>query len=252
MTRTRTFVIGDIHGCIAELNRLLDALAPAAADTLVFLGDYIDRGPAPKAVVERLLQLDQLGPQCVFLKGNHEDMFLSFLGERGRHGDAFLANGGAATLSSYGLAGALGEIRAEHLPPHHVQFFRGLTLQYRHGAFLCVHAGLDPAHALEEQREEDLLWIRGAFCDRDHSFPVTVLFGHTPYRDVYVDLPYKIGLDTGCVYGNMLSCLELTSKTLFQIHRGARRVMRRSLRQAFARHASSSAPAAPTQRVHDA
>jgi serine/threonine protein phosphatase 1 len=248
MALARTFVIGDIHGCITELNRLLDALAPALSDTLVFLGDYIDRGPAPKAVVERLLRLSHSGPRCVFLKGNHEDMFLSFLGEGGRHGDAFLGNGGAATLRSYGLEASIGMIRGEHLPPDHLQFFRTLTLQHRHERFLCVHAGLDPTRALEDQHEDDLLWIRGAFCDREHPFPVTVLYGHTPYRDVYVDLPYKIGLDTGCVYGNMLSCLELTLKTLFQIQRGEGRVRQRSLRQAF----HDPAPASTPTRVRDA
>jgi serine/threonine protein phosphatase 1 len=175
-------------------------------------------------------------------------MFLSFLGEGGRHGDAFLANGGATTLRSYGLDGEMGEISPQHLPADHVQFFRSLTLQYRHGAFLCVHAGLDPTRALGEQREEDLLWIRGAFCDRDHPFPFTVLYGHTPYRDVYVDLPYKIGLDTGCVYGNMLTCLEVNSETVFQIQRGGSRVVRRSLRQAFA----GGPPSTPRHRVYDA
>ena len=83
MSAARTFVIGDIHGCVDELDRLLDALAPAAGDTVVFLGDYIDRGPASKAVIDRLLRLRREGPRCVFLKGNHEDMFLGFLGERG-------------------------------------------------------------------------------------------------------------------------------------------------------------------------
>src|ERR1043166_9018992 len=102
MTPARTFVIGDIHGCVDELNWLLDALSPTEADAIVFLGDYIDRGPASKAVIDRLLRLRREGPGCVFLKGNHEDMFLAFLGLQGHYGEAFLLNGGETTLQSYG------------------------------------------------------------------------------------------------------------------------------------------------------
>src|SRR5579862_9488446 len=105
MGAARTFVIGDIHGCVDEVNCLLDALAPTADDTVVCLGDYIDRGPASKGVIDRLIRLRREGPRCVFLKGNHEDMFLGFLGEGGAFGEAFLANGGAHTLRSYGLSG---------------------------------------------------------------------------------------------------------------------------------------------------
>src|SRR6185369_11137148 len=104
----RTFAIGDVHGCIDELNVLLDSLAPAADDTIVFLGDYIDRGPTPKGVIDRLLSLRREGTRCIFLKGNHEDMFLAFLGLGGHYGDAFLYNGGAATLRSYGVEGGSG------------------------------------------------------------------------------------------------------------------------------------------------
>ena len=86
MTRARTFVIGDIHGCVTEVDRLLDALAPDSSDTLVFLGDYIDRGPSPRAVVDRMIRLRQEGPRCVFLKGNHEDRFLGYMGRRGAYG----------------------------------------------------------------------------------------------------------------------------------------------------------------------
>ena len=98
---SRTFVVGDLHGCVEELDRLLQELAPGDADTVVFLGDYIDRGPSPRDVVERVLRLQREGPSCVFLKGNHEDMFLAFLGYDGRYGEAFLYNGGDATLREW-------------------------------------------------------------------------------------------------------------------------------------------------------
>ncbi|MGH7806272.1 MAG: metallophosphoesterase family protein, partial [Candidatus Binatia bacterium] len=95
----RLFAIGDIHGCREELDVLLDAMGPAAGDKLVFVGDYVDRGPDSQGVVSRLLSLaEKSGAECVFLKGNHEDMALGFLGRGGQWGEAWLRNGGVATL----------------------------------------------------------------------------------------------------------------------------------------------------------
>lgn len=230
----RTFVVGDIHGCASEVAVLLDAIAPGAADTLVFLGDYIDRGPASKDVIDRLLRLRREGPQCVFLKGNHEDMFLDFIGLRGRYGEAFLFNGGGATLESYGLESYVGADVAERLPPDHRDFFAGLQLHHVSGAFLCVHAGIDPVRDLSQQPEEALLWIREEFICNRHTLGLTVLFGHTPQREAFLDLPYKLGLDTGLVYGNKLSCFETGDKELIQVGRGLRTVTRRSLAGEFA------------------
>jgi serine/threonine protein phosphatase 1 len=229
MSRARTFVLGDIHGCADEVDRLLDALAPATADTVVFLGDYVDRGPSSRAVIDRLLRLRHEGPRCVFLKGNHEDMFLAYMGEAGAYGEAFLFNGGEATLRSYGLAGQPPGGVAARLPEDHLQFLRALEMRFRHGSFLCVHAGVAPHRALDDQNDEDLLWIRDAFIAHPHAFGCTVLFGHTPHRDVLLDQPYKIGLDTGLVYWNKLSCLELGEQRLYQIRRGARDVTNRLL-----------------------
>jgi len=231
MGAARTFVIGDIHGCVDEVNCLLDALAPTADDTVVCLGDYIDRGPASKGVIDRLIRLRREGPRCVFLKGNHEDMFLGFLGEGGAFGEAFLANGGAHTLRSYGLSGEYGDVTGAQLPAGHLEFLQSLQAIHVQGDFLCVHAGLDPAQPLDAQREEDLLWIRDEFISQPHPFPYTVLFGHTPQREVLMDLPFKIGLDTGAVYWNKLSCLELAEKRLFHVRRGERRVHSRSVRE---------------------
>lgn len=239
----RTFVIGDVHGCAEEVDRLLDGIAPSAADTVVFLGDYIDRGPSAKAVIERLLRLRREGPRCVFLRGNHEDMFLSFLGYEGQYGDAFLFNGGETTLRSYGLEGQPAPVVAARLPADHVEFLLSLPLQFRHGSFLCVHAGLAPNRSLDEQRPEDLLWIRDEFILHPHAFPFTVLFGHTPRREVLVQLPHKVGLDTGLVYWNKLSCLELEHHELFQIRRGDVEVQRRSLHPCFAALGGGADPA---------
>jgi len=229
----RTFVVGDIHGCVDELSRLLDALQPSAADTIVFLGDYIDRGPSPKGVIDRLLQLRHEGPSCVFLKGNHEDMFLDYLGYEGRYGEGFLYNGGDATLRSYGLEGKSTAASATAVPADHLEFLLSLQMQYTNEGFLCVHAGLDPQRPLPAQRDEDLLWIREDFLVNPHPFGCTVLFGHTPHREVLVDLPYKLGLDTGLVYWNKLSCFELGAKQLLQIRRGEREIHSRSLETTF-------------------
>ncbi|MGH3054701.1 MAG: metallophosphoesterase family protein, partial [Gaiellaceae bacterium] len=202
MNVARTFVVGDIHGCVEETDRLLDALDLSATDTVVFLGDYIDRGPSSRAVIDRMLRLLREGPRCVFLKGNHEDMFLAYLGEGGTYGEAFLFNGGEATLRSYGIEGQPPSVVAAHLPLEHVAFLRALEMRFRQGPFLCVHAGVAPNRRLEDQRDEDLLWIRDAFIAHPHPFGCTVLFGHTPQREVLLDQPYKIGLDTGLVYWN--------------------------------------------------
>lgn len=236
MNAPRTFVVGDIHGCADDIDCLLDAIAPARADTVVFLGDYIDRGPASKAVIDRLLRLRHEGPRCVFLKGNHEDMFLAFLGRSGLYGDAFLFNGGEATLRSYGLSAASGQTTAELLPPDHLDFLLALELHYQEGEFFCVHGGLAPTRPLDQQEVETMLWIRDEFISQPHPFPFTVLFGHTPQREVLLDLPYKIGLDTGLVYWNKLSCLELRDQRLYQLRRGQRTVRSRSLRAQLTHH----------------
>ena len=229
MTAARRFVIGDVHGCLEELDRLLDHLAPESADTLCFLGDYIDRGPDPRGVVDRLIRLGGEGPECLFLKGNHEDMFLAFMGRSGRHGDAFLWNGGDATLASYGCEGLSGTEVANRLPAAHRQFLDSLRTHAYLDRYLCVHAGVRPTRPLTAQSEDDLLWIREDFLAHAHPFPYTVLFGHTPHRDVLVDLPFKVGLDTGLVYGNRLSCLELDAQCVWQIRHGERAVAQRAL-----------------------
>ena len=221
----RLFAIGDIHGCHEELEVLLDAIAAVAGDKIVFVGDYVDRGPGSRGVVDRLLSLAaQPDLECVFLKGNHEDMLLSYLGEDGSHGDVFLRNGGRATLTSYGLdIGRSAEDLLAGMPAEHMAFFRSLRLHEVDPPFLFVHAGISPLRSLADQVPDDLLWIREEFIRNRHRLPYTVVFGHTPNREVLWHLPFKIGLDTGCVYGNKLSCLELREGALVQVRKGSRR-----------------------------
>lgn len=222
----RFFVVGDIHACPQELDILLNSLALQPDDRLVFLGDYVDRGPDARAVVDLLLRMKADAVcQMTFLKGNHEDMFLDFLGYSGRYGEAFLVNGGNTTVKSYGLPQTLmGREAAAALPPEHLEFYLALETTHTNADTFCVHAGLNPRRALDQQQDEELLWIRQEFIFHPHDFPYTVVFGHTPHREVLFDLPYKVGIDTGLVYGGKLSCLEVTEKKLFQITRGSKQV----------------------------
>jgi serine/threonine protein phosphatase 1 len=225
----RLFAIGDIHGCIDELSTMLGAIAPARGDTVVFVGDYIDRGPAAREVIEALLELSQGQANYVFLKGNHEDMMLSFLGLPGHYGDSFLFNGGTPTLQSYGVSEADAAHAIERLPAKHLAFLNTLATSYLHPPYLFVHAGISPMRQLEEQSVEDMLWIRQEFIFNPHPLGATVVFGHTPMRAVMVDLPYKLGIDTGLVYGGKLTCIECNEGILYQVGRGSRQVKTQAL-----------------------
>jgi diadenosine tetraphosphatase ApaH/serine/threonine PP2A family protein phosphatase len=225
----RLFAIGDIHGCADELEAILKAIKPTTGDTVVFVGDYVDRGPASKDVIEIALDLEKGHAEPVFLKGNHEDMMLSFLGLSGRYGESFLFNGGIATLESYGLKEDDIEEAIHHIPEHHLRFYKRLAVNYLRPPYLFVHAGISPLLHLEEQQTDDMLWIRQEFIFNPHKIDATVVFGHTPMRSVMIDLPYKLGIDTGLVYGGKLTCIEFHEGGLYQIDRGSRQVRTRSI-----------------------
>jgi len=223
------YAIGDIHGEREKLDALLDKLPLQSGDRLVFVGDYVDRGPDSRGVVDSLIELSRRIP-CVFLIGNHESMFLDFLGWRSTEyfgGDAFLANGGDRTLASYGYfdRDEPDPLRFE-LPPEHVHFYRQLVLYHLEGDYLFVHAGIgrqladepDVSYALRKARCEDLLWDRTSL-DMPHRLGVTVVYGHTPAPDFQIrwNLPFGIGIDTGAVYGGRLTAIRLPDETLFQV-----------------------------------
>ena len=227
----RVLVVGDIHGCAAELEVLLEGVPLAAGDTLACLGDYCDRGPDTRRVIELLLDREQYaGLATVFLRGNHEDMWLGYLGRDGHWGEAWMANGGDKAVASYGLTEHCtpAELLAA-MPKSHVDFIDRLRLYHDTPTHLLVHAGIDPHRPLAEQDSEDLLWIREPFLDSSHGLGRTVVFGHTPAREIRLDLPYKIGIDTGCVYGGALTCLSTTEAYVWQVCRGGRTVNERAL-----------------------
>ena len=221
------YAIGDIHGRLDRLDELMAKLPLVPGDRLVFLGDYVDRGPHPKEVVDRLIEIRAAWP-CVFLLGNHESMFLDFLGWRGDAffgGDAFLLNGGDRTLASYGYFDSAEPGKDFALPDDHRDFYEGLVLDHREGDYLFVHAGLHPrqlrgsdlGYAMRRSRPEDLLWNRTS-GDMPHGLGVTIVYGHTPRSDFGVrwNEPFSIGIDTGATYGGPLTAIRLPDETLFQ------------------------------------
>ena len=222
----RFFTVGDIHGCAPELEALLRGLGLAAGDTVAFVGDYIDRGTASSEVIDQLIALRKRKDiRTIFLKGNHEDMCLSYLGRAGHWGEAWHLNGGVATLRSWGIDPQMpGSEAVEALPDGHLEFLESLVPTFMTERWLLVHAGIRPDVPLAKQDEEDLFWIREDFIAQPHPLPQTVIYGHTPTRRVHVNLPYKIGIDTGCVYGGLLTCLELESGTLHQVPYGEKTV----------------------------
>jgi serine/threonine protein phosphatase 1 len=218
----RLFAVGDIHGCHRELAFLLNHLESeeklSSEDLVIFIGDYVDRGTASKLVIDRLIDFKKKFPDTVFLRGNHEDMFLAYMGIAGFGGDVYLSNGGIQTLASYGLPEDIPPFSVlSALPDNHRRFLNELEFGVIVAEFLFVHAGVRPGVPLEQQNAHDLMWIRGEFTTKEHEIGKTVVFGHTPFEDVYVHLPYKIGIDTGLVYGNTLTCIELVEGTLYQV-----------------------------------
>src|SRR5258708_4732157 len=151
----RLFAIGDIHGCPDELSAMLSAIKPREGDTVVFVGDYVDRGPSARDVVDLVSELKKGPAEVVTLKGNHEDMMLSFLGMAGHYGDSFLFNGGAATLDSYAVPESELGHAIERIPDDHLKFLKDLSLSYLRPPYLFVHAGVLPTRQLEEQDPED-------------------------------------------------------------------------------------------------
>ena len=209
------YAIGDIHGNLDLLQRLLDKIQPdLARDQLVFMGDYIDRGPTPKGVVDYVLDLKrQAQPQEVIcLKGNHEAMFLNFL--QGRELELFLYNGGISTLRDYwGEHGSA--CRSWSCPRSTVNFSRGCASIMRPGLPLRPRRP-QTRNSPGGAGWEDLLWIRGDFIASLEDFGKKVIFGHTPFQQPLV-MPNKIGIDTGAAYGNRLTCLKLPREQFISV-----------------------------------
>lgn len=233
--RQIVYAIGDIHGYLGLLDDLLvkieeDAKAyPGFHKTIVFLGDYVDRGPDSKGVVERLRTLVLPDFDLTFIRGNHEEMMLTFL-EDISVGQAWMRNGGRETMQSYGVFLETEDIAAIQqefvaaLPRHQRMFLRGLDLCHSVGDYFFVHAGVRPGRPLDQQDTEDMLWIREPFLmsKRDHG--KVVVHGHSiNYEpEFYPDdiHPRRIGIDTGAYKNGVLTCLALVGEERSLIQAG--------------------------------
>jgi len=205
MSVEKTFVVGDIHGCLGMLKRLMDDISwEPSKDRLIFIGDYIDRGEDSRGVIEFVsaLRKDSQNVQCLI--GNHEQMLFDYLS--GEDTQTYILNGGGATLMSYDRARQSKEDPL--IPPSHLEFLSSLVSMIELDDYYIVHAGFRPHVPIKDQTLFDMIWIRNDFLLSEYDFGKVVIFGHTPFNNPVV-MKNKMGIDTGAVYGNRLTCLEL-------------------------------------------
>lgn len=219
------WAVGDVHGRLDLLKPLVEAILADAAETVadrkvvIFLGDYIDRGPESRGVIRYLVDLPKdAGIEWRFLKGNHEEAMLDFLDDPST-GPTWCEYGGDATLASYGLRLPQMKHKPEawkHLAddldhkvtPAERAFLKGLELSLSVGDYFFAHAGARPGVPLDQQSERDLMWIRNSFLDSEDGFEKVVVHGHTPAAEVHVDRR-RIGIDTKAYSSGILSAVRL-------------------------------------------
>ena len=221
---TRVYAIGDIHGRLDLLNELLTLIEDDAQDytgrkIAVFLGDYIDRGPDSKGVIDRLMQPLPADLEPVYLKGNHEAAMLHFFGSL-ETGAGWMRYGGLETLRSYNIPMQPGIATPERLtelqrslqarfPAHHREWLDSCAISYELGDYYFVHAGIRPDVPLTDQSDHDRLWIRDAFLSwRGGGLEKMIVHGHTISRDVEIH-PHRIGIDTGAYSSGRLTSIVL-------------------------------------------
>ncbi len=218
------YAVGDLHGRLDLWERLSPAILADAAGVdadrrfLVFLGDYVDRGPESRGLIERLMAGPPDGFEQICLLGNHEAWLLKFL-EDPAAGAGWLTNGGAETLASYGVRagfgltsrGRLEALRTKFLaalPDDHRAWLEGLPTMWRRGDYAFVHAGVRPGVALDDQDAHDLVWIREDFLWSDADHGAVVVHGHT-ICDAPENLENRICVDTGAFATGRLTCVAL-------------------------------------------
>lgn len=224
--RPLIYAIGDVHGChdalLALEERIRKDAAPHMAERplLLYLGDYVDRGPASRAVIEHLAKPDHGdGIERIALCGNHDDTFLKFIFNPHQH-LRWLDYGGDATLRSYGLdltdypdrdgaMHALGTALRRAVPQHHIDFLQNMPIAVSSGDRLFVHAGIVPGVPLARQEDHDLIWIREPFLSEGPDLPLTVIHGHTAGREPVFGKG-RICIDTTCYATGRLTALRVT------------------------------------------
>ena len=204
----RTLVIGDIHGCLKALEVLVDFVSPKENDTLVTLGDYIDRGPDSKKVIDFLIGYDKSN-KLITLKGNHEQM-MENARQSIQESQFWLVNGGDATMDSFNA------FSLEDIDDHYWRFMADCPLYHESENHIMAHAGLEPDLPLDEQPTEVLLWKR-IFDTEPHISGKTLICGHTSQRsgDPLV-LDHAICIDTFAMGDGWLTCLDVDSGTFWQ------------------------------------
>ena len=208
----KTYAVGDIHGCLTALNHLLEVVGPASEDRLVFLGDYIDRGPDSRKVIDRVIELAGV-IQAISLRGNHEVMILEARTSSNKL-HYWQMYGGNETLASYGVTDIL--TWTSKIPNEHWDFFKSTVPMYPTDSHIFVHANLNPTLGLNQQPESDLYW---RFCHdmRPHKSGRHIICGHTSQISGKVkEMGYATCIDTYAVGGKWLTMLDVESGDYWQ------------------------------------
>jgi serine/threonine protein phosphatase 1 len=217
----RLIAIGDIHGCSRALAALLKAIDPRPDDTIITLGDYVDRGHDSKGVIDQLLDL-QSRCNLVPIRGNHDQTLLKAFDDEAAH-RLFMEMGGIVTLDSYGDSGQL-----DLVPAQHREFLRSCRLYCETPTHFFVHANYSPLPPLSDQDERVLLWLSlGDYVPRPHCSGKIAVVGHTPQQSGEIlDLGHLVCLDTGCGVGGWLTALDVESGEVWQVdERGTMRTV---------------------------
>ena len=220
----RLYAVGDVHGRLDALDVLIGAIRVDAAQddlhpVLVMLGDYVDRGPSSRGVIQRLVELEN-DPMLTtrFVRGNHDDTMMRFVTEPSI-GTSWCSYGGAETLQSYGVSApsinndanawmAVQAAFAAVLPDEHLFFLKSLESFVEYGDYFFTHAGVRPGIKLNEQNKFDLMWIREEFLSSSKTMSKTVVHGHTPEQDAFI-CDRRIGVDTGAYATGRLTAIVL-------------------------------------------
>lgn len=213
----RVIAIGDIHGHRRALDGLLKLIAPQPEDTLVFLGDYVDRGPDSSGVIQRVLDLKD---RChvIALQGNHEEMFLNAWTDQ-RCFNQWISNGGDAALRNY-------DGNLENVPSSHKEFLESLLRYYEVDHFFFIHANYAPNWKLEDHNSRTALWTGLDDLPTPHYSGKTAVVGHTPQMTGEIlDVGHLLGIDTGCGFGGLLTALDVIHGDIWQVNEQGEEVL---------------------------
>jgi len=229
---TRVYAIGDIHGYVKELEAMHDLIRkdlderPIDAAQIVYIGDYIDRGPENDAVIQCLIERELHEPDIshIFLRGNHENAMMAFIEKPKGPRKDWLDWGGLNTLINYGVqpdmtrplsmqAERLAADLAAKLPLSHAEFLKNTQLTHICGDYLFVHAGIRPGVPLDKQKPHDLMMIRKGFLDYEGAHEKCIVHGHTSVKNIEIK-PNRINIDTGLYHGRYLAAVVLEGNTI--------------------------------------